>query len=155
MIPPSHLYVLYKICSQLNNASINWAVVGSLGLALQGVPVEVHDIDLSTDAVGAYKIEQLFGAFVTKKVELSAKGKLRSHFGALLLDGVQVEIIGDVQYLSEDGTWENSAGLRHKQFVEIKGMQVPLLSLEYEYQAYLRLGRLEKAQAIKDRLEKQ
>ena len=39
---------------------INWAVTGSLRLALQGVPIEVHDIVIQTDKDGAYAIERCF-----------------------------------------------------------------------------------------------
>jgi len=46
MVANSHLKVLGKIVSRLKDSSINWVVTGSLGMALQGVPVEVHDIDL-------------------------------------------------------------------------------------------------------------
>jgi hypothetical protein len=153
VIPPSHLLVLHKICKQLDNTSINWAVVGSLGLALQGVPVEVHDIDLSTDAAGVYEIERLFSAFITRPVEFSAKGNLRSHFGALELDGIQVEIMGNVQARAKDGTWSPPTDLhQHKLYIEVEGMQVPVLSLEHEYQAYVKLGRFEKAKTIKKHL---
>lgn len=41
---------------------------------------------------------------------------------------------------------------RHKRSVEAGGMRIPVLSLEYEYEAYLKLGRTEKAQLLKERL---
>ncbi len=154
MIDSAHHNVLRTLYNQLNGAAIHWAVVGSLGLALQGVPVEVHDIDISTDEAGVYEIERRLSAFVTRPVVFSAKGNIRSHFGALELDGVQVEIMGDVQLRAEDGTWLPPTDLRqHKRYVEVEDMQVPVLSLEHEYQAYLRLGRTQKAQLIKKHLE--
>jgi hypothetical protein len=37
----------------------------------------------------------------------------------------------------------------HKRVIEVEGMQVPVLSLEYEYQAYLKLARIEKAEMLR------
>ena len=62
----AYLKVLRKINAQLNNTSLNWAVTGSLGFALQGVPVEPNDIDIQTDEKGAYKIERHFSEFMKK-----------------------------------------------------------------------------------------
>ena len=154
MINPAYLDVLAKICTRLNESGINWAVTGSLGFALQGVPVRPNDIDIQTDEAGAYEIERRFSESVAREVKFSAAEKICSHFGALEIDGIKVEIMGDVQKRLADGTWEEPVDLeRHKRFVEIEGMRVPVLSLEYEYQAYVKLGRLEKARILKQVLE--
>src|SRR5512147_2043760 len=108
MIPPTFLDVLRKLYARLNGTDINWAVTGSLCFALQGVPMpEVHDIDLQSDAAGAYDIERLFAENVSRKVEFSSASKIRSHFGALLIDGIKVEIMGDVEKrVDEASDWE-------------------------------------------------
>jgi len=156
MIDPVYLKVLYKIYTRLNDTNINWAVTGSLSFALQGMPIEVHDIDIQTDEEGVYEIEQLFSEFVIRKVRFSSTGKIRSHFGALMIDGIKVDIMGDIQKKIEDGTWENPVDLKQqKSFVEIEGMHVPVLSLEYEYHAYLKLERTETAEKLKKWLEGQ
>jgi hypothetical protein len=129
-------------------------VTGSFGFVLQGVPAKPNDIDIQTDEAGAYEIERLFSEFVVKKVKFSATEKIRLHFGALEIDGVKVEIMGDIQKRFEDGTWEEPVNFEHhKRFVEVEGMNVPVLALEYEYQAYMKLGRVEKAQMLKQMLE--
>ncbi len=156
MIQGKHVQVLRKICERLSGADVNWVVTGSLSLAIRGVAVEPHDIDIQTDRQGAYEIERLLSEFVTRKVELSSSesARIRSHFGALVVDEITVEIMGDIEHLLEEGTWEPPPDLNaHKQFVEIAGMRIPVLSVEYEYQAYLKLGRLDKAQRYKQALE--
>jgi len=153
-IDPTYLNVLHQIYTRLKDSNINWVVTGSLGFALQKVPVTPHDIDLQTDEAGAYEIERLFSEHVIRKVTFSCVENIRSHFGALVIDGITVEIMGDISKRLEDGTWEEPVDLeRYKQFVEIKGMQVPVLSLEYESQAYLKLGRIEKAQMLRKVLQ--
>ena len=149
MIGPKHLVVLHQIISRLNAADVNWAVTGSLGLALQGVPVEAHDIDLETDQTGVYAIERLFSEFVTQGVRFCTAERIRSHFGALMIDGIKLDIMGGVQYWRADGTWEDPANWQsHKGLIEINRMLVPVLSLEYECEAYQKLGRTDKVELL-------
>lgn len=146
MVGPGHLEVLRKIHARLEQAGVNWVVTGSVGFALQGVPVSPGDLDIQTDEAGAYEVERLFSEFVLRKVAFSSTERIRSHFGALLVDGITVEIMGDIQKRRDDGSWEAPVDLnRHKRLVEVEGMSVPVLSLEYEYGAYRRLGRMDKA----------
>ena len=150
MIDPVYLNVLRQIHARLSNTDVNWAVTGSLGFALQGVPVQPNDIDIQTDKVGAYAIESLFSDIVIRKVEFSATERIKSHFGALQIDGIQVEIMGDIQKREADGVWEEIVDpARYRLMVEIAGMLVPVLSLEYEYQAYLKFGRTERAKMLR------
>lgn len=154
MIDPDYLNVLCKIYTRLNESPVNWVITGSLGFALQTVPVEPNDIDIQTDKTGAYEIERCFAEFVIKKVTFSSGARIRSHFGVLMIDGIKVEIMGDIQKRLDDGSWEHSVNLDyHKRIVEVEGMRVPVLSLEYEYQAYLKLGRIDRAEMLKKWLE--
>lgn len=113
MIDLSYLNVLRKIYARLNDSTVNWIVTGSLGFALQGVPVEIHDIDIQTDKAGAYEIERRFSEFVTRKITFSCTERIRSHFGALTIDGIKVEIIGDIQKWLNDGIWEDVVDLKN------------------------------------------
>jgi hypothetical protein len=150
MIDSRYLEVLRKICARINDSNVNWAVTGSLSFAIQGVPIEPNDIDIQTDEAGAYEIESRFLEFVTQKVTFSSGDKIRSYFGVLMIDGIKVEIMGDIQKHLDGGVWEEPVDLGcHKRIVEINGMQLPVLSLEYEYQAYLKLGRFERAEMLR------
>ncbi len=144
-----HLSVLRILYDALEAAGVNWAVTGSLGLALQGVPLTPHDIDIQTDAAGAYRMAALFADRVVQPVALSAKGTVRSHFGALQVGGMKVEIMGDVQHQREDGSWEPPPDLsRIKRYVDVAGMRVPVLSLEHERDAYAKMGRTARVSQI-------
>lgn len=145
-----HLNVLQQIFTQLQANEINWVVTGSLGFALQGVETDVGDIDIQTDEAGVYEIERLFTPYVARPVIFSATERVCSHFGALLLDGLTVEIMGDIQKRNDDGSWDDPVDIsKHKRFVNVAGMRIPVLSLHYEYGAYLKLGRVEKAKMLK------
>ncbi len=155
MLDPMYLNVLRIIYTRLKHTTVNWTLTGSLSFALQGIPIEPHDIDVQTDRAGAYEIERLFAEYLVKKVTFSSSDKMRSHLGALAINGITVEIMGDIQKRLEDGSWEEPVDpARHKRIVVVEDMQVPVLSLEYEYQAYLKMGRIERAQMIKQVLSK-
>ncbi len=146
----AHLKVLQKIVARLKDKPINWVVTGSLGMALQGVPVEVHDIDIQTDMKGAYEIARCLAEYVVKPVQYLESKRIRSHFGILEIDGVKVEIMGDVQKRLDDQCWEEPVKVeRYKRWVEVHGMRIPVLALEYEYRAYLKLGRSDKAEILR------
>ena len=150
MIPDVYLQGLTKIYTRIKDTPIHWAVTGSLNMALQGLPVAIHDIDLQTDKDGAYNLEQAMAEFVVTPVYYRATDCIRSHYGALNIDGIQVEIMGDIQKLMENQAWEDPVRIElYRKWVSIAGMSIPVLSLDYEYQAYLMMGRREKAELLK------
>jgi len=157
MIPTRHLKALRKLVSGLEDHSINWVVTGSVGMALQGVPVEVHDIDIQTDKEGVYEIERCFDELIVKPVRYCASGRVWSHLGMLGIDGIEVEIMGDIQKRPDNERWEEWEGPvkveRYRRWVEIHKMRVSVLSLEYECQACLKLRREDKAAMLQTWLE--
>ena len=145
-----YLMVLELIASRLSKGDVMWAVTGSLGFALQGVPVQPHDIDIQTDAQGAYEIERLLLEYLTEKVHFAQSSRIRSHFGAFEIDGIRVEVMGDIQKRYDNGTWSAPPDLkRHIHYLEIDEMTIPVLSLAYECQAYRQLGRDDKADLLR------
>ena len=151
MIERAFVAVLSKVYHELQGNKVNWAVTGSLNFALQGLPITPHDIDIQTDEAGAYETERRFAFYIARKVVFSSTERIRSHFGALQIDGITVELMGDLQKRLPDGSWEDPVDLdRQKRFVAFEGMDVPVLSLEYEAQAYRKLGRLERAQMLQE-----
>lgn len=154
MIESQYLNALRKLCVRLNDCQSIWVITGSLGMVLQGMDLEVHDIDIQTDQHGAYEIESLFSEYVVKAVHYLASERICSHFGTLEIDGVKVEIMGDIQKLLDNQTWEEPVKIeKYRQWINLEGIQVPVLSVEDEYRAYLKLGRIEKAEKIKKWLE--
>jgi hypothetical protein len=154
MLDQNYLDSLRIIVRRLEDTAIDWVVTGSCGFALQGVDVAVHDIDLQTDKDGAYAIERLFLEESSRKVVYSIADNIRSHLGALAINGIQVEIMGDIQKRLNDGIWEEPVDIRsHRRWVTIDGMHIPVLSLEHEYKAYLALGRVEKAEMLRKWLQ--
>lgn len=130
---------------------VEWALTGSTGFALQGVPADPGDIDVQTDRSGAYAIERAFDDSVVDPVEHVERSRMQSHLGRLDLSGVTVDIMGSVRKRREDGTWDEPVDVvDHREFVNWQGYRVPVLSLAYEADAYDRLGRPERAAQLRE-----
>ncbi|MFO7918557.1 MAG: ParB N-terminal domain-containing protein [Anaerolineae bacterium] len=156
MIAGRYLNALQAICTRLEGGEIVWAITGSAGMALQGVPLAVHDIDVQTDRDGAYEIEEHFSPCVVTPVRYVASERIRSHLGALEIAGVRVEVMGDVQKRRDDGRWEVPVDVaRYRRWTKVGDLQVPVLSLVYEYRAYRALGRSERASTLRRWLQRQ
>ena len=154
MIEEPFLSALEVVYARLTDSSVMWVVTGSLGMALQGMEIEVHDIDLQTDEAGAYEIEKRLSEYVLQPVRFVSSERIQSHFGTLEIEGVEVEIMGALQKWIDGQGWEEPVDVSlNRCVVEVGGMGVPVLSLAYEYEAYLKLGRVDKVAAIKRRLE--
>ena len=154
MIQPQHVRTLKTIHNRLRKIETIWAITGSLSFALQGTELEANDIDLQTDASGAYDIQKVFAENIVRSVRFSKTDKIASHWGELNIDGVKVEIMGGLQKKLPDGTWESPVDVeRHREFITFEGMVLPVLSLAYEEQAYRTLGRTATADRIKEWLD--
>ncbi len=130
---------------------VEWALTGSVGFALQGVPVEPGDVDVQTDRAGAVAIERAFEDHVVESVAHVESDRMRSYLGRLELSSVDVEVIGAVQKRRGDGTWEDPVDVTtHREYVTWRGHDVPVLSLAYEAEAYERLGRTERSAMLRE-----
>jgi hypothetical protein len=153
MVPDTHVAALCVLAERLASTDIVWALTGSTSFALQGVPIPVHDIDVQTDATGAYRIAELFADKVARPVAFSEADRIRSHFGALSIAGVTVELLGGLQKRLPDGHWEEPVDVRaHRRFVQLADLTLPVLDLAYEERAYRTLGRVEKAELLRRHL---
>jgi len=150
MIEARHVRALREIYGGLGDSKVSWAVTASLSLALHGIPVEVHDIDILTDRDGAYEIERRFASYSARAVALRASERIRSHFGVLSVHGVEVEIMGDLEIYDEAHGWLVTPDLAtHTEMLAFEGMAIPVRTLDAEYVAYLRLGRTDKAELVR------
>jgi hypothetical protein len=153
MMEARYFEVLGIILSRLKHLTHPWAVTGSLGLFLQGVEVDVHDIDLQSTKEGAFAIERALGEYKVHPVEYLESKKIRSFFGELGINGIKVEIMGDVQKDIGSGWTPPSDLSAWIHWEDVDELSVPVLDLELEYEAYQILGREEKAEKIRNALD--
>lgn len=124
-------------------------------MALQGFPIKPADIDLQTDKAGAYRIQELLMEYMTRQVIFSTSARMRSHLGKLLIEDIVVEIIGNLEKLDPYDVWHASPDLSSfRRWVQLEGMKLPVLDLDYEAQAYEQMGRIERARELRTWLER-
>lgn len=151
-VPPSYIVpevhpqwraVVREVAHRLNRDGVDYKVVGGASVALHGVPLPVQDVDLETDAAGAYRFQALFADHVVEPVTLREGEQYRSYFGRFDFDGVQVEVMGEI-HRREGETWVPT-WTQTEDVVNVEGEAVRTSWLEEETLAYIRRGRLERA----------
>jgi hypothetical protein len=144
------LAALEVLARGLQDETLPWALTGSAGHALQGINLHPRDIDVQTDAGGAYRIAERFAPHVRTPVKLRKTAQIRSHYGVLSIAGVTVEIMGDIEKRLPDGSWTPPPDLTAiRRYVNLAGLTLPVLDLAYEAEAYALMGRDERAALLR------
>jgi hypothetical protein len=145
--------VLKTICKELKG--VNWTLVGSANLALQGVEVRVGDIDILTDKKGALLIDRLLRQFRVEEVKYRKSGKFSSYFGKFKIDNVKVEVMGDLSLRNKSGKWvQRGSLLLNKEFIKLGKSKVPTIPLDFELIGYRIIPRYAKVRKIDEVLKK-
>ena len=149
-IPDSHIRALQTLLARLKGQEgLVWALTGSTSFALQGMELPVNDIDIAADRDSALRIGALLNDCCVKPVEASSARYIRSFYGQFRLEGVEVDLMGDSSRMNLDGSWGEPAYLPPLiEWVIVSSLQLPVLSLAFEEQAYRLLRREERANAI-------
>lgn len=142
--------VLCLIADELNKRHVNWTLIGSSNLRLQGIETPESDIDILTDKSGAEVFEELFVDFMIQPVIYSTKeNQFRSHFGRFKIKDIIVEIMGDLEvYDIEHDKWINSIDNKKIITKNLGNSIIFANSLDHELEIYRARGRVDKAQLI-------
>ncbi len=149
LIPKDFLIALKMLYRELHNTDIDWVVTGSLGLAIKGIPVQPQDIDIQTDGDGLKRIVRLFSHALTQEPSILETAHTRSVIATLVIEGVPVDIMGDVQHRDEDGFWDDPPNLSmNRIYLQVADMRIPTFTLDFEEEVYRSIGRKDKAELI-------
>ncbi len=124
-----------KILSKkLKNENVDWMVVGTASLVLQGIDIEPADIDIFTTKEGAFKIYDCLKEYGIQEIKHSAgpQGILLSWFGKLKINNVPVEINGDPENKSISGSWIKINVLSKKEYICLGDDKIPILPIKAE-----------------------
>jgi hypothetical protein len=130
---------------------LDWALTGSTGMVLQGMDIIIHDIDIQTTSIDAYKIEKRLVTVAERlmPVDYRKSERIASHFGRLRLGQVEIEIMGDIEDFIPGKGWKGPANFAEiVEWVTWETNRVPVISLTHERDAYLEIGRVDKSNAI-------
>jgi len=149
LIPPDYLAVLRKLYNRLEETDIVWVLTGSLGLAIKGIPLTPNDIDIQTDRAGVNEFARIFADDLEQEPFFWETQHTQSWVAKFEMDGIQVEVMGDMRHRDEDGDWDDPPNLEAvRLYIQVAEMRIPTLSLEFEEDAYRSMGRYDKASLI-------
>jgi hypothetical protein len=155
-LPEQHAGVLRFLIKKIPPAKNLWALTGSAGLRLQGVELSVNDLDLQSDSKTVFLLENELVDFMKVPVHLWETEHTLSYHGQAEIDGLQVELLGEIRHRQPDGTWGMSLDIQPVLvWVEWHDLEIPVLSLVHEAVAYEKMGRLEKAERIRSAIRKE
>src|SRR3990170_6356544 len=137
--------VLRLVAPSLDRQGLPWALVGSSASYLQGLRCLPKDIDLAANREGAYLMGDLLAPYAIRPVAFSETERYASHFGIFALDGVNVEVMGDLLVRGEDEHIDLAEHYvrwnREVRHVHVGELEVPVAPLEWQLVAYALLGR--------------
>ncbi len=128
-----------------------WAVGGSAALALHGLKVEPRDVDLlADDAAAAELVGGLAGAVVRDEAPWD-RGDVRASRRALaVIEGVEVEILVDVEAVGQSGVVATTPSLDQVDRVIVAGRPIPVLPLLTMLALLEATGRRERAEMVRE-----
>ena len=134
-----------KLISENIPSNIKWAVDGSTSLALQGIDVTPHDIDILTDREGAIRIQESLKNYNVVPISHSSNEKYDSYFGTFKVKGIKVEVMGDLRVF-RSGKWST---LQNPSTVDIvntnlEGVSTPVVSVKSQTESGYLIERLKK-----------
>jgi ubiquinone/menaquinone biosynthesis C-methylase UbiE len=157
LLPEPIRCALIQLAPILGAAGAPWALGGSCSLALHGVKMTPHDIDIITDADGARRIGDALQRIAEEKQAVAwGEGKrIRSQRGIYRLGDIEIDIVGAGEMREgEDWIPPRSPSEWQTETLTLPGSEaaVTTFTLEHERDAYHRLQREEKVRLIEDRI---
>lgn len=118
-----------------------YAVRGTAGLVLQGLDMNVDDIDILCDGKTALAANDLLRDYVAEEVHYSELGKFKSYFGKFGINGVKVELMGNWQIKDAKGAWSRIYDGSKRRVVILNGVEVFVTPAELELEFFAKMGR--------------
>jgi hypothetical protein len=137
MLPPLHIQVLHELVRLLSG--LDWVLVGSTDLALQGLALLPGDIDLATDPATMPVIHERLARYAVDEPHRSEQGTYRSLISEYAIQGLKVEVVADYE-VKVDGVWK-APPKPTRILVPLGAISVPAITLRHELNAYLGMNR--------------
>ena len=150
----SHTKTLMFLLDRFPPEEYSWILTGSSSLRLQGVDIDVHDLDIEGNPDNIHRLQQALNEFTTTPLHLWETGKIRSLQGVAEIDGVKVELVANLNVQQPDGRWENVLDFERCTWLNWHGRRIKIFSLNDEAMAYKAMGRDEKALLIQEAIRK-
>ena len=122
-----------------------YAIRGTASLVLQGLDFNVADIDVVCDEETA--------KFVSDEVKYIESDKFKSFFGKFIVNGIDVEVMGNWQIKNSKGEWSRVFDGSERTSVEVGGREIFVTTLESELSMFLFMERWNAYHKLKKLIE--
>lgn len=129
----------------------DYAIRGTASLVLQGLDMNVDDIDILCNAKTALNANLKLSEYLVEEVAFKESPKFKSYFGKFLVDGVKVEIMGDWQIFNARKGWSGvyNADMKNIDYVKLDDLEIPVTKIDLELEVFALVGRWTAYQKIK------
>ena len=135
------IHALAVISRKAKKKRIRWVIVGSASVALQGVDVRPHDIDILTTKHGAYAMNAVLRLYEVKAVRFGRSSTFESYFGEFRIRGVKVQVMGDLRVKIRHRWVSLTPRLRRPRIVRVQRLNLPVTPLRSQLVTYKALAR--------------
>jgi len=126
----------------------NWIIIGTTGLMLSGYNVQPNDIDILTDTETASAINSLLKPY-QQLLQLKDDGKFSSSFSRYVIDGISIELMGDLHVNTTTGWVAVLPLINNPDQVELNGVNFLVPSKTEQTSIYSLFGRQKDKAALK------
>ncbi len=166
--PKQYIDVLLMLHKKLDSRPVEWAVGGDLGEVLRTINVEPDCLEILTSRKGAEQIAHTLAEFNPEEISLKVQQLprdatiqghnypvyTRSYYTTFSVGTVKVKVHGDLQYRVDDWDWGDKFEFT-PEHVYIAGAKTAVVPLSARYELHQLLGWGDRANKVRDALEKQ
>jgi hypothetical protein len=150
-----------RIGQLLKDCSEKWAIGGDAGEILAGVNVRPNHITILTTTAGCEEVSKRLETFqiespkiterqLERNAEIDATHlpvSVRSFASQFRIDGERIDVHGDLQIKVGDWDWGDPLDFE-PEYVNVVGVNVPVLPLEFKTELYMGLGWTDRVKKI-------
>ena len=140
---------LLALLEKIKDQDIDWWLVGSAALAVRGIDISPHDIDLSVDDAGANKLGEVLLDYLVQPVE-AAQDWICNWFGRAFLHA-RIEWVGGVDERADtpDMSDFGPTAATRRETINWHGHELQVPPLDLQLMVSERRGLTERAEKIK------
>lgn len=143
------LTVLSQIAKELNQRNITWAVGASLLLYFKGIVPDFNDIDIMVVEDEIDEVKEIFLSYGILQAPNPNVTYRTRHFLEFLVEDIEIDVMAGFVIMSNNT--EHNFPLKAeniKEFAQVKGVTIPLQSVEEWRRYYQLMGRDERVKLI-------
>jgi hypothetical protein len=136
-------------------AGQQYAFRGTTSLVLQGIKMNVDDIDILTDKPTALACNQLLADFISEEVAYKESPQFKSFFGKFQVNGILVEVMGEWQIKDKKGDWGQvfKAVEEEKKEIKLQEQKIWVTTIPTELVMFAQMNRWPAYHKIKKQAE--